>query len=43
MTYVDTLIWFYSNCYFNRIGKEELKFDANTFLLELRFPPHKIT
>jgi len=25
MSYVDTLIWFYSNWYLNRIGKEESK------------------
>ena len=35
MSYVDTLIWFYSNCYFNRIGKEESKIWCHTFLPEL--------
>ncbi len=35
MSYVNTLIWFYSNCYYNRIGKEESKIWCHTLLPKL--------
>ncbi len=35
ISYVDTLIWFYSNCFFNQIGKEESKIWCHKFLPEL--------
>jgi len=43
MSYVDTLIWFYSNSYFNQIGKKEQKFDAMRFYRNWTFEINQMT